>query len=411
MNIPCIKCKGATPLQSCGRTFCPIIAKSEALFKVKDKEIKEDFLGSSPSPFVGHNFYPNLYVGILSPPEQREDAWLYDAPNYWAEKNFQIPEIVDYRSALINSRFRLNVKQRNSFLDISQEIGMASKPVDIEIKLKEKPRFRLNTDPYHAPMGPNAKLEKAKITANPKIDSRVDKVVSDADLKANNALVYLYEKGFNENFLTKILSIGSLGLKPQRKLVPTRWSITATDDALAKHLLNEVKQCQEANYTAHFGSYLGNYFLILFFPEVWSYELFETYAPKAEWNISSSYQYMTDYEPYEGRKTYAENCGGGYYASRLSVLEKLSRLKRQASVLVLRFITGEYAVPLGVWVVREAVRKTMSSKPLEFSSKELMLNYAKHLIKKKFNYELENLLNQSILLKELKTQQKLTKFV
>ena len=80
MNIPCIKCKGATPMQSCGRTFCPIIAKAEALFKVKDKLNNEDFFGSSPAPFVGHNFYPNLYVGILSPPEQREDAWLYDAP-------------------------------------------------------------------------------------------------------------------------------------------------------------------------------------------------------------------------------------------------------------------------------------------------------------------------------------------
>ena len=36
MNIPCIKCKGATPLQSCGRTFCPIMAKAESLFKVKE---------------------------------------------------------------------------------------------------------------------------------------------------------------------------------------------------------------------------------------------------------------------------------------------------------------------------------------------------------------------------------------
>jgi len=398
-------------MQSCGRTFCPIIAKAESLFKIKDTLPKEDFFGSSPTPFVGHNFYPNLYVGILSPPEQREDAWLYDAPNYWAEHDFQIPEIVDYRSALINSRFRLNVKQRNKFLEISQEIGMASKPVDVEINLKDKPHFKLTTDPYHAPMGPNARLEKARITENPKIDTRVDKVVSDTDFKANDALTYLYEKGFSENFLTKILSIGNLGLKYQRKLVPTRWSITATDDALAKHLLKDVKQYTEANYTTHFGSYLGNYFIILFFPEVWSYELFETYAPKAEWNISDTHQFMTDYEPYEGRKTYAENCGGGYYASRLPVLEKLSKTKRQASVLALRFITGEYAVPLGVWVVREAVRKSLSSKPLEFGSKELMLEYVKKLVKKKFNYDVGNLLDKSIVLRNMKAQAKLSAFL
>ncbi len=411
MNIPCIKCKGSTPLQSCGRTFCPIMAKAEALFKIKGNLNKEDFFGNAPNVFIGHNFYPNLYVGILSPPEQREDAWLYDAPNYWAQENFQIPQIVDYRSALINSRFRSHIKQRNRFLDISQEIGMASKPVDIEIHLKQKPKLKLTTDPYYAPMGPNAKLEKADITSNPKIDSRVDKVVSDTDLKANNALIYLYEKGFNETFLTKILSIGNLGLKYQRKLVPTRWSISATDDIIAKHLLQKVKQYNQTGYLAYFGGYLGNYFLMLCFPEVYSYELFETYAPKAEWNISSESKYMTDYEPYEGRKTYAENCGGGFYACRVALLEKLNQMKKQASILALRFITGEYAVPLGVWVVREAVRKTLNSKPLEFSSKELMLKYVKHLVNKKFNYHLENLLNQSILLKKLKTQKKLTTFV
>jgi len=410
MNIPCIKCKGATPMQSCGRTFCPIIAKSDAFFKVKDKLPKENFFGSSPAPFVGHNFYPNLYVGILSPPEQKEDAWLHDAPNYWAEHNFPIPKIVDYRSALINSRFRSHVKQKSRFLDISQEVGMASKPVDVEINLKDKPHFKLSTDAYHAPIGPNAKLERAKITSNPKIHTKVDKVVSDTDLKANPALTYLYEKGFDENFLTKILSVGNLGIKSNRKLVPTRWSITSVDNNLGNHLVSQVKEYPQTDYLAFFGSYLGNYFLILFFPEIWSYELFETYAPNAEWNISDEYEYMTDYEPYSGRKTYAENCGGGFYAARLPILEKLSSLKRQSSVLALRFITGEYAVPLGVWVVRSAVRKTLESRPIEFSSKELMLKYAKHLINKKFNYNVENLLKESILLKMLKTQKKLTQF-
>src|SRR3989338_2921981 len=151
MNIPCIKCKGATPLQSCGRAFCPIIAKANALNKVKEKNIKEDFFGSSPAIFVGHYGYPHVNVGILSPPEKTEETWLYDAPNYWAEHNFQIPKIIDFRSSLINSRFKSGVGDKSRFLTISQEIGMASKPVDVEINLKDKPHFRLKTDPYHAP--------------------------------------------------------------------------------------------------------------------------------------------------------------------------------------------------------------------------------------------------------------------
>ncbi|PIU03036.1 MAG: hypothetical protein COT55_00335, partial [Candidatus Diapherotrites archaeon CG09_land_8_20_14_0_10_32_12] len=97
--------------------------------------------------------------------------------------------------------------------------------------------------------------------------------------------------------------------------------------------------------------------------------------------------------------------------TRLSIAEKLEKMKKQASVLTLRFITGEYAVPLGVWVVREAVRKTMKNRPIEFASKDLMLNYASALVKKKFGYDVNNLLKNSIILRNIKHQTKLNTFL
>jgi hypothetical protein len=119
---------------------------------------------------------------------------------------------------------------------------------------------------------------------------------------------------------------------------------------------------------------------------------------------------MTDYESYEGRKDYASSTVGGYYAARLGILERLLKMKKQASVLALRFITSEYYAPLGVWVCREATRKAMESKPLEFESKELMLNHAKLLIRKRFGYDAEILFNKSLMLSNLKNQKKLSSF-
>jgi hypothetical protein len=411
MKIPCVRCKGRDSKRFCGRDFCPIYTKAEYMFKVDNKLTKEDFFGSSPAPFVGRFEYPNVNVGILSPPEQVENSWEYDAPRYWATQNFQIPKIVDFRSSLVNSRFKAEVKSVNKFLEISQEIGMASKPVDVEINLKQKPKFRLNVRPEIAPMGPNAKLKDVQITSNPKISPKVERVVDDTDLKAKEALLYLYGKGFDENFLSKILSVGNLGLKKDRKLVPTRWSITATDDQLGRSIIDEIKQYKEFDYSLYYGYYLGNYYFVLMFPEVWSYELFEAYMPRASFNVGEGVQYTTDYEPYTGRKRYAENCAGGYYAARLPVLEKLKKLKRQASVLVFRFITGEYAVPLGVWVCREAARKAMMSRTIQFEDQELMLEYVKEFVKKKFGYDLENLLKESLLLRNLRSQVKLKRFI
>ncbi len=403
----CIYCKGFHPNTE-GRTYCPVVIKTQSLFKVKEMLKSETFAGSSPAPFIGRMGYPEVNVGLLSIPEIKEDAWLHDAPQHWASENFQIPKVAELRSTLVNSRSRSNVKNRTKIVELAQEAGMASRPVDVEVKLKKIPNFKLNVDPHSAPFGPAASIEKAKITSNSKIDSKVDKVVSDTDLKASSALAYLYGKGFDENFLGKLLSVGTLGIEKNRKLVPTRWSITATDDTLAKHILGKVRDFPEIDYSVYFGSYLGNYYLIIFYPGSWSYELFEMYLPSIR---NGSVNYSTDYEDWKGRKSYAENCAGGYYSVRLAILEKLARLKRKGSVLALRFITDEYTLPLGVWVTREAARKSLSGNPIEFTDRELMMKYISAFVNKKFSFDANMVLRQSKLLKNLKNQKKLSEFL
>ena len=73
------------------------------------------------------------------PPEKDNEAWLYDSPSYWAEHDFQIPRIIDFRSSLVNSRFKSHIKEKSRFLELSREIGMASQPVDVEISREDMP--------------------------------------------------------------------------------------------------------------------------------------------------------------------------------------------------------------------------------------------------------------------------------
>ena len=90
-----------------------------------------------------------------------------------------------------------------------------------------------------APHGMKAPLKKARITSNVKIDRKVDKVIND-EIKSSEGINYLYKNNFSEYVLSKILSVGVLGLKKDKKLVPTRWSITATDDTIGKKLLENI---------------------------------------------------------------------------------------------------------------------------------------------------------------------------
>ena len=281
---------------------------------------------------------------------------------------------------------------------------MASRPTDVDISLEQVPRFSLTPDSHLAPMGPSARLKKAELTSNPHIDARVDRAVDDTDLKAVGAVTGLYDKGFDENFLSKLLSVGTLGIGENRRLVPTRWSITATDDMLGKHIIKEIRDYPEADYSLYTGSHLGNHYFILVFPERWSYELFETFVPKNQELVWS-----TDFEANRGRTSYAEATAGGYYTVRLGILEQLRERKRQASALALRVITEEYTTPLGVWVTREAARNAMRSPPLMFASQELMLEYTRKKIQNEFGFSADAMLKESKLLSQMR-QTKLSTF-
>src|SRR3989344_1815458 len=398
------------------RELQEIITENSVLFSKINQLDKKGFFGSSPPTiFVGSKLkYPAVNVGILSPPEETEDAWLYDAQTYWPGTDFTIRDIIALRSALINSRFQTkvdSVRGSEKFTGIAREIGIGKEPVDVEIELEKKPILKTDYDSIRLPMGPAISLRKARIVENVKVDNRVDKIISDTDLKAVDGMQMLYEKGIDEHVISQLLTLGTLGLKKNRRLVPTRFGITASDDTLGKAIIDEIQDYNGVDeYRSYMGNYFGNYYYMLMFPGCWQYELFEGYLPKSAWNKESVIKWATDAEGIFGRKTYAFGTVGGYYAARLPVLEHLKKIKKQASVLVIRFETPEYFAALGVWVVRSASRRTMSNSPKAFDSKDALLKAVKDEIYTRFRYSIDDIYKMSKLLMKIKTQKRLAEF-
>jgi DNA repair protein NreA len=393
--------------------------KFEVLKKVAETRFKYKNLNSlsnldstsPPSIFIGSKLkYSQVNVGILSPLERDENAWIYDDEKYWAEKGFEIKDILKLRENLLNSRFKSNIydsRFKKKFVELIKEIAISSRPVDVEIELKNRLRIEREKDKILTPLGMNANLKNAKLVSNVKVDTKLDKIMND-EIKASEGINLLYKNNFDVYSLSRILSVGVLGLSKNKKLVPTRWSITATDDTIGKNLTENIKEYSWLeNYELSFGEFLGNQYLILFIPNVWNFELFEIYLPKSSWNSSSEIKAATDFENYYGRKRYAFNTGGGYYATRLSILEYLNKIKRQASVLVIRIETSSYWASLGVWVVRESVKKALENIIKTFESKEEILKNAKEVTKLNFNFDCSELLKRSVLLKQIKEQKNL----
>jgi hypothetical protein len=261
----------------------------------------------------------------------------------------------------------MTVKEAESpgkLLEACQQIAMSSAPVGTEVSFFKPPQSRLQFDGVLSPSGPSGELKEMTITTNPFIPRKVDQIVDDTDVGAAKASFELYSSGIGIDHISRMLSLGLLGKK--RKLVPTRWSITASDDTISKHLKDSVlDKSYVDDYYLFSSEDLGNHFEILLMPRPFSFELIEIWMPRSAWAEDGFIG--RDMEDAMPKKDYS--ClAGGYYASRLVVLEHLTGISRQASVLVVREIKESYWAPLGVWVVREVARKAMLSRPSRFSN-------------------------------------------
>ncbi len=396
----CVKCKGARML--CGRRECPLLMKYYAGLKVEKVVSTRELQGASPpSVFVGRHGYPRVYAGPMISP-LAEGVGKLDSPESWASLPLQ--EIVRMRFSLVRTEARANVKKPGRITEVVQETVLSRAPPDAEAELEKEPRLSL--DPGSEVMSPAARARRVSVYGI-KTDHRIEKIWSDTDLRARDALVSLYEKGVPVSRVSQVLSAGMLGLGKKRKMVPTRWSITASDSMISEELMKRTREYPPVNQILVFsGSQYDNNYVIVFFPEGVGFEMLEAWSGKSVWNPAAGLVIAGAREDRKGLREYPE-IGGSYFAARLAVYEKLCRIRRSAGVLVLRHIGPGYTVPVGVWQVREGVRKVLSGDPEKVSG----LRALKNVITERSPVRFEAWFNNSMILKEQVTQPRLTKWL
>ncbi len=397
----CQACMGHRRL--CGRSFCPILLKAKILLKNESRFMSREIWGSSPpSVFVGLFGYPKVFTGPLVPFTDEKDTSILDSPEEWINKT--VEEILGYRLLLIKGKKRVRVfeaKEPGRVLSTIQELGMAQFPVDVQAAFSKSPRFKLVFSCRQPLTALSAPLNNVSLGENPRIPKKIDYLASDTDVKANEAIIELYRSNIQQTHITRIFSLGLLGLKKQRKLVPTEWSITAVDNALAEALRKQVLNYPEINEYFVFGhKALGNNVQLLFLPTSWMFEAMET------WLMSSEAAIYRDYELGWGRKKYAENITGAYYAVKLPVLEFLSKIKRQAGVIAFLEVYKEW-IPLGVWRFREISRFALRKNPSKFERIEDALTE----LNKRLNVPINAWLKKSSVYSFIKRQTQLKPFI
>ena len=307
---------------------------------------------SPPSVFVGSYGYPKVSVGPMVPP-MHGDTTLLDSPELWVGKSLE--EIVNFRLSLIRGIKNISINEPNGrYIENLHEVAMSSRPIDSELQFYKNPKPAVSIDGESAPFGPVGEVSSAKFSSTSS-DKSIQRAYYDHDLKAQDAVVSLYNRGIEISKIQKCFSVGMFGKK--RKLVPTKWSITATDSIIAESLVSEILEFDLIDSCRVFShDHLGNLFSVVLFPHRWLFENQEA------WHTGNGIGFGSDIEDAKGID-HPPVTAGAFFAAKLGVAEYLLEKKCQASALVLREIRPEYAVPVGVWQIREAIRSAMKNEP------------------------------------------------
>lgn len=330
-----------------------------------------------PSVFVGRYGYPKVKAGPMMPPIHG-DTTILDKPEMWLGKSLE--EIVNYRLSLVRGVSTVNVHNiSEKYVESLQEVAMTNKSVESEATFEKVPitdleqEKDLGLDTDSVSFGPVAPLKSFRTSSSISVDQRIEDIYYDKDLSAAQGIINLYQDGVEISSIHRVLSIGMLGLQKNRRLVPTRWSISATDDVISADLIKKIETFSIIDlFKVYKYAHLGNYYSIILIPdEIWSFEMQEAWYD----NNSGNMQVGVDFENANGLDHYP-SIAGAYFAARLSVAEYLFKAKRKAAALVLREIHSEYVMPVGVWQVREGIRRAFEGQAEEIENFEQALSFA-----------------------------------
>ncbi|MGD0250115.1 MAG: Nre family DNA repair protein [Thermoplasmata archaeon] len=402
----CLRCRSAQLL--CGKPVCPILLKYRAFEQTLPMVSGTELEGTSPpGVFVGRFGYPKVALGPLLSP-QHGSTELLDTPEEWVGRS--VTDVISFRTGLIRGTTRIRVTDAERpvpMLEELQLLGIAGESVESEATFRRPPRGHLALSDSSPPFGPSAPIEKVRLDVR-RVDPHLDRLASDTDANARLAVGELYDRGVRVSRIQRAFSVGILGRHGRRRLVPTRWSITAVDDLLSKQNLEKIRFLPELSEVLLYRlTALDNRWVIAFLPGSYRYESIEAWYPNTMWNPNTTQVViMGDHEGHDGRTTYA-SIGGCYYAARLATSEALLSLGRQAGVVVLREVHPGEILPLGVWNVREHVRAALRAPPERLSG----LGELEERIRSTFAIPLERWKVASAVLHEARTQRRLDEWL
>ncbi len=331
--------------------------------------------GYGSTALVGEKNYPQLKVYNVSNEDKHSSFF---NTNKIVKQNYS--DIVKLKAKnILGNTNNIYVKKTNTkVLEEIQDVYKARNAVEFTSNFDKELKFNKPVlNKLSGVLGTKNELLNIILNENASTSKQIEKYTQ-TDIKSKEAIISLYEKGTNEAQIINLLALGNFGIQLNKKIVPSRWAITAYDKTIENYLYKKIldyKLIQD--YEIYFHSDKGNSFLIILSPDNYSSEFVE--FMNNGWSAS-------DYVSIDNKlKKVEPDTAGGFYATKLAINEYLDNRKRQCQYIGIRLIE-DYDVPLGVVFVRESVRQAMKNRLFKTSNLKDLDLFLKHKFSKYYDY-------------------------
>lgn len=370
--------------------------------KAYQKTLKptKEIEGYGTAPIVGEKNYPFLQIHNSSNEDKANNFMNSGEIVKQGYKEIFHLKAKNILGSTQNTHIRRTTDRiNNEIIDIYK----SKKAIEFNSTFEKELKFdKVLSNKVSGIMGSKNELESLNATENTSTNKQIEKYESN-DAKAKEAVIKLYEHGENEQQIIHLLALGIFGVSINKKLVPSKWAITAYDTMIQNHLHKKILKYNPINqYEVYYYQNKSDTHVNILLPDHYMGTHTEDWANSYsdEWN-GFNVDWFNNANKLSTPK--ALNAGG-YYATKIALNEHLNSRKKQAAAIMIRRIR-DYDVPLGVVFVRECVRESFKNQVFKTSSFSELDNF----IKTKFPDHYKHFINSKVL-KEQKKQMKLNKF-
>jgi hypothetical protein len=370
--------------------------------KAYQKTLKptKEIEGFGSAPIVGEKNYPFLQIHNSSNEDKANNFMNSGEIVKQGYKDIFELKAKNILGSTQNTHIRRTTDRiNNEIIDIYK----SKKAIEFNSTFETEIKFdKVLTNKFAGVVGSKNELESLNATENTATNKQIEKYESN-DAKAKEAVIKLYEKGENEQQIIHLLALGIFGVSINKKLVPSKWAITAYDTMIQTHLHKKILKYNPINqYEVYYYQNKSDTHVNILLPDNYMGTHTEDWANSYsdEWN-----GFNVDWFNNSNKLSTPEALNaGGYYATKIALNEHLNSRKKQAAAIMIRRIR-DYDVPLGVVFVRECVRESFKHQVFKTSSFSELDNF----IKTKFPDHYKHFINSKVL-KEQKKQTKLNQF-